>query len=161
MSRLDSQVFIVDADPWIACHEERYPIDVFPGLWDCISDAAGNEMIRTPRQAMRETGDGSKGVSAWIRIRRPTILLQETIAVARRMNEVVLKFPTLTHGVEESADPWLVAHAMGTSGAVVVTEEGRGLGRGGRPKLPDVCAAFGVTSINALKMLRRLGLKLK
>lgn len=161
MSKLKNQVFLIDADSWIACHEEHYPTDVFPGLWDFISEAADQEMIRTPRQAMRETGDGSKGVSAWIRIRKPTIILQETAEVARRMNEVVQRFPTLTHGAEESADPWLVAHAMVMSGAVVVTEEKRGLGRGGRPKLPDVCTAFGVTSIDVLKMFRRLGLKLK
>ena len=151
MSKLKSQVFLIDADSWIACHEERYPIDVFPGLWDCIQDAALDEVIRTPRQAIQETGPGKGGVSAWIRMQHPSIILHETRDVARRMAEVVLKFPTMTHGVAESADPWLVAHAMGMSGAIVVTEESRGLKRGGHPRLPEVCAAFKVRSMNVLR----------
>lgn len=159
MSRLRSQVYIIDADSWIACHEERYPTDVFPGIWDRIQAAAFDDMIKTPRQAVKETGDGSNGVSAWIRTIQPSIVLQETTSVVDKMNDVIHKFPTLTRGIEESADPWLVAHAMVLSDAVVVTEESRSLG--GRPKVPNVCAAFGVQSINLLTMFRRLTFKLK
>jgi hypothetical protein len=159
MSRVKEQLFIVDADSWIACHEERYPTDVFPGLGDCIASAATDDLIKTPRQALRETGDGSGGVSAWVQAIQPTIVLQETKRVVAKMIEVVEKFPKLTRGIKESADPWLVAHAMLRTGAVVVTEEKPSVG--GMPKVPDVCAAFGVRSVNALTMFRRLSFKLK
>jgi len=159
VSRVRNQVYIIDAASWIACHEERYPPDVFPGIWDRIRDAAAEEMIKTPRQALKEVGDGSKGVSAWIRAIQPSIVLQETPSIVDKMNEVILRFPTLTRGVEESADPWLVAHAMALSDAVVVTEEVRSMG--GRPRIPNVCAAFDVKSTNLLTMFRRLSFKLK
>jgi hypothetical protein len=159
VSRLKEQIYIVDADSWIKCYEETYPIDVFPGLWDLIREAALDEMIITPRQAINETGDGSKGVSAWVRTIQPSIVLNETPKVVDRMNEVVKQFSDLTRGIAESADPWLVAHARGRSNAVVVTEEKRSLG--GRKKLPDVCEAFGVKSIDVLTMFRRLSFKLK
>lgn len=159
MSRLNSQVYILDADSWIACYEECYPPDVFPGIWDRIRDAADEERIKTPRQALKEAGNESKGVSAWIRAIQPSIVLQETTSIVSKMNDVIQKFPTLTRGIEESADPWLVAHAMALSDAVVVTEELRSLG--GRPKVPNVCTEFGVQSINLLTMFRRLTFKLK
>ncbi len=157
MSRVKSQSFIVDADAWISAFEHRYPPDVFARLWDLIRDYAIQEVIRTPRQALNETGDGKKGVSAWLRIVQPSVVLRETPRVVTDMNRVVAKFPTLTRGIEDSADPWLVAHALNITGSVVVTEEKPS--HGGRPKVPDVCDAFDVEHINVLQMFRRLTVK--
>lgn len=159
MSRIKDQCFIIDADAWIACHEERYPIDVFPKLWDHLQVAAAEEMIWTTRQVVNEVGDQRGGVSAWIRALKPTIVLRETPGVVHRMSQVVERFPDLTRGIAESADPWLVAHAMGRTSAIVVTQEGRRK-QNGKPKLPDVCRAFDVQTINSLAMFRRLSFKL-
>jgi hypothetical protein len=159
VSRIKDQVFIIDADAWIACYEERYPTDVFPKLWDHLREVAADEMILTTRHVVNEVGDKRSGVSAWIRALQPTIVLRETPGVVHRMNEVVERFPDLTRGIAESADPWLVAHAMGRTSAVVVTQEGRRK-QNGKPKLPDVCQAFGVQTINSLTMFRRLSFRL-
>lgn len=156
MSYTKNQLYIVDADSWIAAHEERYPPDVFARLWSKLAEAAHDEIVRTPRQAINETGNGTKGVAAWLKM-QPKIVLRETPGVVSRMNEIRDRFPSLTRGIEESADPWLVAHARGMTGAVVVSEEQPSMGR--TPKIPDVCRAFDVKCIRLLEMFRRLRIR--
>ena len=155
MSGVKNQRFIVDANAWIALHEEHYPPDVFPGLWRFLSTAAAHDMVKTPRQALNETGDGKKGVSAWLRA-QPLILLRETPRIVTSVTEVVARFPHLTRGIEESADPWLVAHAMSMPSSVVVTQEKLSTGA---PKIPNVCLSFDVKYGTLLTMLRRLSFR--
>ena len=54
------------------------------------------------------------------------------------------------------ADPWLTAHAI-ASGGKVVTQETRARENSKRVKIPSVCDAFGVETLNTYDMLRELG----
>ena len=58
------------------------------------------------------------------------------------------------------ADPWLIAHAI-ASGGKVVTQETRAGENSKRVKIPNVCDAFGVESLNMDDMLRELGASFK
>ena len=156
MSKGKSQIFILDADSWISSYEQRYLPEVFPKLWDILRGHAADEVIRTPRQALKETGEGKSGLSAWLRTVQPTIVLKETPRVVSSMNRVTERIPSLTRGIEDSAAPWLVAHALNLSSAVVVTEETPSTG--GNPKIPDVCASFEVPSITMVTMFRRFSI---
>ena len=58
------------------------------------------------------------------------------------------------------ADPWLIAHAIASSGKVV-TQETRADENSRRAKIPNVCDAFGVETLNTYQMLRELGASFK
>ena len=54
------------------------------------------------------------------------------------------------------ADPWVIAHAMATGGAVV-THEQKNPAISNKVKIPNVCGHFGVRYIDVYLMLRERG----
>ena len=58
------------------------------------------------------------------------------------------------------ADPWLIAHAI-AEGGKVVTLEVRVPVISQKVKIPNVCDAFGITTLNTYQMLRELGASFK
>jgi Domain of unknown function (DUF4411) len=58
------------------------------------------------------------------------------------------------------ADPWLIAHANNTKG-VVVSHESNRHPNAKKVRIPDVCAALGVSCIDTYEMLDRLGAEFK
>jgi len=71
------------------------------------------------------------------------------------------KYPRLvdTKKNRSAADPFVIAQAM-ASNSIVVTEEISARGSKS-PKIPDVCSAFNIDSINVLEFMRRVGMKFK
>jgi hypothetical protein len=56
----------------------------------------------------------------------------------------------------DSADGWLVAHAMTTNAILVTHEKPEPMGRR-KIKIPEVCNAFGVPYTDTFEMLRSVG----
>ena len=77
--------------------------------------------------------------------------------IQRKVAELLGKYPRLVDTLKgrSQADPFVIATAV-VFGAVVVTGELPGTPE--KPRIPFVCQAEGVRSINFLEMIRELGL---
>jgi Domain of unknown function (DUF4411) len=69
------------------------------------------------------------------------------------------QFPNLIDPTKTTpdADPFVIALAIAESGVVVTSEHLAG--PGGRPKIPNACAHFGVKYVNLLDYFRAKGWK--
>lgn len=155
--------FLVDANSWIGCYEQRYPPKVFPTVWRKIKEAAADGLIWTPRQVVKELRADPQGggVRAWVEVLRPSIILKETAAVVKHSNAVNTAFPALIHVTEDEGDPWLVAHALKIGRlAFVVSEERRSDPKAKKPHLPNVCDHFKVKCITSVQMFAMLGFEI-
>ena len=104
-------------------------------------------------------------LALWIRERRRSGLVVEPdaevqAALREIANYVNGNFPaSRAASFLGGADPWVIAHALATSG-VVVTQEARVPLNSTKVKIPNVCTVFSVESMNTYRMLRELGVSL-
>lgn len=150
------RVFVVDASSWISLHEERYPPDVFPTLWNELKARAEAGAIKVPTEVFREVGE-DHGIGAWLRVLVPPVVCKPSAAVQRIAGEVLQDHPALVHGKRTSADPWIIAFAE-SNRWVAVTEEG--IGSVARPTIRGICARRAIECMGALEMLRQLEIRL-
>ncbi|MCK0198976.1 DUF4411 family protein [Ancylobacter sp. 6x-1] len=154
MSASSRPHFVWDTSALVAAWVERYPIDVLPALWDrlIVSIQAG-EMI-APEEVKVELGKRSTDLLDFLRpcddFFTPTDgpVLADVAAILAKHPKLVMERKRAF-----AADPFVIATAR-ISGAVIVTEEGRG--SPGKPKIPDVCDAYGVECINLLDLIRKV-----
>ena len=160
MINLNQTRYLPDADVLIAAYRDRYPPDLFPGFWDCLShylatghllivDRVCDEIIfpaELPQWVEQATNDYF-----------PTTATQPVVNAYRQLMDWVHENPQFTPAARadfaRGADSWLAAYAM-VHGAVVVTNEVSAPDAKRKVPLPDLCKQFQISSINTIAMLR-------
>jgi hypothetical protein len=147
----------------------RYPEDVLPSLWDRLDRMLKDGSALIPRAVQREYHH--EPTEAWLLDRKELIRAPDS-EVGECMKKIASDLPDFIDAqrTKESADPWLVAHAMaenlragadeGTGAALVVCEEGRRKGPQAPHKVPDACDHYGIDCIKVLDLMRREGIRL-
>lgn len=145
-------LYCIDTSALIAAWDERYPIDVFPQLWNGIAALIAEGRLICPEEVAHELDKRSKDVAAWMTDAGPIVIAtdQDTL------DHVVRILASHEKLVAErkrgsSADPFVISLAK-LRGAVVVTEEGPGTEA--KPKIPTVCSAYKIECISLLEFLR-------
>jgi len=149
--------YCLDTSALVGAWVRAYPIDVFPGLWAALDDLANRGTIVCPEEVREELSRKSDDLYAWVRERSGMVVPLDGDQMDGT-REVLAAFPRLVGALAERnrADPFVIALAR-ARGLTVVTEE-----RGGtpeRPRIPLVCAHFGVRSIGTLDFIRELGVR--
>ena len=163
MTNHDQIRYLPDADVLIAAYRDRYPPDLFPGFWDCLShhlaagrmliiDRVADEML-FPIELVRWVEHAANGYF-------PTTAAQPIVDAYRQLMDWVQESPQFTPAARDDfargADGWLAAYAM-VHGAVVVTNEVSAPNARRKVPLPDLCEQFQIRSINTVDMLRGVG----
>lgn len=148
--------FVLDSSFLIKLHRDQ-PIELYPSLWDRVSEllASGDAVI--PREADREMQAKDDELRGWLRERAAAVVESslEELEVVRGIAE---RHPAWVQGSKNAADPFVIAAAK-TRGAVVVTDE-RPSGRGTDDRnlrIPTVAAELGVECILPTELIRRRG----
>ncbi len=155
--------YVLDANILINAYWDYYPMDVFPGFWDFLSNniAVGRILIidrvraeiKSPPQLVQWIDQVANGVFI------PTIAQPAIADIYGRMADWVqgnLQYlPAARDRFSRDADGWLVAYAS-ASGSVVVTGEVFDPNVRIRVPIPNLCDEFDVECKNALEMLRDL-----
>lgn len=162
---------LVDSDVFITAKNRYYAFDICPGFWTSIivGHSAGRvfsiDRVKAELLAGRETED----LYLWVKNDVPDsfFLSVDDAPVQAKYGEIMLwaqRRPRVDDGAKAKfatgADGWLVAYGA-VHDAIVVTNEQPAPESRREIKLPDVCAAFGVTTCDTFQMLRTLGAKLK
>lgn len=160
------KVYWLDSNVLIEAKNGPYQFDLAPGFWKALEEEADAGNICVPKMVYEEiVGDGPKDdLAKWMRLRKKNGLcvsagkpVQE--AFQKVANHVVAKYEApFSHDFLRVADPWVVAHAIESKGAVV-TFEAKSLVGTGRVKIPNICSDFAVPCMNLYAMLKALGIK--
>lgn len=136
-----------------------YPADVFPGVWEKVSQLAEDGVLISVEDVLEELRVQDDEVADWAK-ERSTIFLPLDEQAQARATKILATHPNLIDlkKPNSSADPFVIASAMINS-CIVVTEEGNS-GGPNKSKIPDVCKHYDIKCIRLLDMLRAEGLKL-
>ncbi len=149
----------LDSNAYMESQKRYYAFDIAPGFWRLLEEQARAGIIASPTLVFDELVRGDDDLVGWARSLRAILFIDPDEAVQRSFVEVA-DYVQQTYSMNgrdflSGADPWLIAHAKAHGGVVVTMEVRAPTSR--RPKIPDVCDHFGVTTMNLFEMLRRLG----
>jgi len=134
----------------------QFPPDVMPGLWEGIDELIVSGDLRASEEVLFEIERKDDEVYEWAR-HRSDLFVPIDESIQNVVTEILAQHPRLidTRRGRSSADPFVVALARQNS-SIVLTDE-QPSGRENRPRIPDVCSAYGVEWDNLLGLIRRQG----
>jgi len=163
--------YLVDSDVLIEAKNRHYGFDFCPGFWDWLvrEQAAGN--VYSVEKIYQELTAGSDQLAVWAQAQgagfflapdaATTASLAAVAAVANAMRVNGQPYsPAAMAAFLASGDYYLIAHALAHGDVVVTQEIGHAAGQQPslkRLKIPDVCHAAGVASLDPFRMLRQGG----
>ena len=161
----DGTIFIADSSALIEI-QQKYPHDVFGGLWKNLSGLAKNGRMVAPRHVFDEIKNYARDdyLKTWA-AQHKDMFKEPTPAHYLKVKEILASFPHLINPKSEfeQADPYVIAMAVCMASQttlvqnirVVVTEESFSKPQ----KIPDVCRNLGIKCINTIEMFRQEGWK--
>lgn len=158
---LDSDVLVYAKD-----NVAPFGYTEFAGFWELLARNMESGIIKITKFNFREVTEGrptEDDLAKWLKLRKgPGIGVPPSKAVqtfVRKIGDFVYTNPHFyeRHRVRFSngADPWLIAQAA-TEGGIVVTRETSNP-ECHAPKIPDLCAHFGVKTISLIELMKILG----
>lgn len=147
---MNSRIYIIDACALIDA-SKNYPLGkkTFQSIWDKIDEMFEEGTLMSSTEIFDEVKD--KDISDWLKSYKSNFIpLDESIQ--KTTKEILDKFPNMINinknkKSSSNGDPFLIATAIEKQG-VIVTNEKNGLN-----KIPAVCKAFNIESINLLQFI--------
>ena len=159
--------FCIDTNIFVQAHRSTYPIDMMPGFWEGLLNAAEKKLIFSIELVYEELTASTDELSEWAIDHHDVLFRKNDDAATQQALREVGEFletrsPAYRDEAKElfldGADPWVIAFAK-AHGHTVVTEEVEAPTSKRSVKIPDVCAALEVSVVNTIQMLRALGVK--
>jgi hypothetical protein len=148
-------LLVWDTSALIAAWVERYPPDILPPLWDKVAGAIRQGEMIAPEEVERELKSRSTDLREFL-LRQNGFFVPTDAAVLTEVSAILSIHQKLVMARKRAsaADPFVIATARLRGGAVV-TEEGRG--SPAKPKITDVCEAYGIRCVGLLDAIRLMG----
>lgn len=139
--------------------DEHYGADVFAPQWAQIERLILGSVIVAPRRVERELSMWERAIPAmrpWLKARPHMFRDVETEAQLLSAKRIVARYPVYGESMNYLGDLEVMTLAAAL-GLTVVTLERRAAGTPSkkRPKIPDVCAEFGIDCVTVAGFLRR------
>ena len=145
-----------------------YPLRNFPSVWEKFRKLVQDKRLISPNQVFKEVEKRDDELRNWTRQHRQMFgeLNQQQQGFVK---EILQKFPNLINSLKttEDADPFVIAPALSERKKqkqdlfkreyIVVAHEKQK--KGGRPKISDVCTAYGIKCIWAWNIIENEGWK--
>ena len=159
------EVYVLDANVFMAAWHDHYPPDLYPGFWECLETYCNEGRLLSIDRVFEEI-TSPEGLVGWARRMQDDMFapsgLQDVINVFSQLQTWVQGndqfLPAAKHEFAGVADGWLAAYAK-VHGAVVVTNEAFNATIRRRVPLPNVCRHFDIECVTTLDMLRGLGVR--
>ena len=155
--------YSLDANVFIAAWRDHYPIDLYPGFWECLQRFRQEQVLLSVDRVRDEINSPSELVE-WLRQHwRGAFSSTRTPEVARVFSDMQMWvesngqfLPAAKSEFAQVADGWLAAYAK-SHGCTLVTNEVFDPNVKRRVPLPNLCRAFYIDYCSTVDMLRRLG----
>jgi Domain of unknown function (DUF4411) len=145
------KLYVLDTSGIIHARNEQYPPDVFPAFWTRLEDMVDDDRVLAPEDVLLELKKKDDDAYRWLNARKKQIIPQLDDEVQAAGTAILAKFPELTKSGRGTADPWVIALAKVTGGAVVTKERP---GTRKQPKIPDACKALRIECCSVLDVIR-------
>jgi len=155
--------------------KQRNPPDLFPGPWAKLAELGRSRRLIAPREVRREIEAGDDEVVEWA-LHNANLFRDPDDAQLEIVREILREFPRFVDLGKERADAdvFIVAVAllinrsqpssifpqvspMFPQRCIVVSEERPRRAPTGPPKIPDVCAHYGIECIKLFTLMRNEG----
>jgi predicted nucleic acid-binding protein len=148
-------VYCVDTSSLLEARTRRYPPEVFVTLWEKVEQLVAMGRFLSSEEVLREIEKKADETHTWAKNRRGMFVPLDRTQTTE-VRRILGSFPLLVGNTtgRSRADPFVIALAK-MNDYTLVTEERPGSPK--RPKIPDVCAAWGVEVITFLELVRREG----
>ena len=157
--------YLLDTNVFIQAKNEHYGMDFCPGFWDWLIASSEAGIVASVARVHQELRVGRNQLARWSGQLGDEFFLPtdgSVISAATRISAWVSGLDFRSSAIrkfENSADLYLVAHALAYS-SVVVTHEKKRQQSKKRVKIPNVCERFHIECITPFEMLRREGARL-
>jgi hypothetical protein len=138
--------------------DEFYGADVFAPQWNLMESLMRNGAIVAPRQVEAELLKWDRsidGMAAWVKDHRRVFLdvsMSEQLTSAKK---IVNTYPAYARDVNHLGDLAVITLADCLNITVLTLEGRRESSSQKRPKIPNVCAEFGIDCVSVTGFLRR------
>jgi predicted nucleic acid-binding protein len=152
--------YLLDADVLIRAKNDHYSFEMVPAFWDWLDRANRNGLVHSVQRVREELLAGDDELADWVRLRGGEFFLpadSDTVAALAAISNWATDQARFLQAAKatflDSADLYLVAHAVAHGNTVVTHEKVEPLARA-RIKIPDVCQGVGVPYMGSFEMLR-------
>lgn len=148
--------YVFDTSSLIGAWVRSYPPDLFPGVWEQMSDLATAGQLIAPEDVLEELKVQDDDLFGWVKARAGAIVVPTSRALLLEARAVLSDHPGLTKtGTGRGrADPFVIALAAQRGCPVVTQEQG---GSVSKPRIPFVCGARGVECMSIVEVIRTEG----
>ena len=153
----DKLKYSIDTSSLIHAWRRAYPIDNFPGFWHNLEDLFSAGHASCADEVFSELKKKDDELFDWCKAREDTVFVGFDGNQEKHLIGIMAEFPRLvdTTKNKSGADPFVIALALSqTPRLTVVTQEE--FGKATSPKIPNVCQAKGIRSINLLDLISEM-----
>lgn len=154
----ETKKYILDANCFIEPWNKFYSYDFFDAFWDnFVKTSCDNKIILVQEEIYNEIMKKSDELNSWVK-KQGFEIVKTDLEITRIAATIQNQFPGLVKEVKgrSLADPFVIALAK-REGAIVVTLEDTGSEK--NPKIPYVCDALKIKSINLFSFIKEQGVK--
>lgn len=150
--------YCIDTSGLLDGWKRYYPPDIFPIIWDNVSDLIDAAGLIAPEEVREELRMGADDLYDWV-CAREQMFVPLTIEIQTAVADILAVHPQWvpTDRSRNMADPFVVAVARAKGCTVVSGELWGNSPRPDRVKIPNVCDSFGIQHIQFLDMMREQG----
>ncbi len=157
---MTTNIYVIDTSSLIDL--KPYPADIFNTLWQNLGTLAKKGRIISTTEVLEELKKKDDEITNWAKSNNSIFKTLNPSHLAK-VREILTNFPELVDPDSENpqADPFIIALALcpevqqrlvQTIKVVVSQERSK---KGGRPKIPDVCAHYKIVCINLFELFRQ------
>ncbi len=155
--------YLLDANTLIEAKNRYYRMTVCPAYWSWVQRSHGVGVVSSIEPVGVELKRGNDELAEWAKNQAGLFLPVSDEATQHAFAQVathvasqaaVMKAGALEEFLD-GADPWLIAKAMTTQDAVIVTHEQFNVQMRRKYSIPNVCQHFGVPWIDTFELLSR------
>lgn len=146
-------VYCIDTSSILEARVRSYPPDVFATLWEKIEGLITAGRLLASEEVLRELEKKSDDTYRWAK-GQAGLFVPLDRGQTDEVSRIEGAFPHLVHKIKNRSvsDPFVIALAK-LRGYTIVTEENESTSPQ-KPKIPDVCAVYGIKCITFLEVVR-------
>ena len=148
-------IYSIDTSGLTAGFYGVYRAAQFIGLWNRVSDLVDEGRLVAPMAIYQELQRQDDELFRWVKQRTAMFVAADTDQLAVTI-QIANDFPMLArrHAAAKPGDPWVIALAKLKGYAVVSNEK---TGSRDNPKIPHICARYGIRHLTFTEMVHSEG----
>ena len=135
--------------------QQRQPLDLYPSVWNKVSELMDNGIIISSHEVYEEILAGNDGLVEWVKSREACFYASDE-KIQQDVREILKTHRGLVEGGKKmnNADPFVIALAKEYGCKVVSSESPSGNPK--VPRIPDVCNSMGIEYISFVNFQREM-----